>query len=125
MSHFSFSLSHTPTMFLFISSHGLHLSKWLNISLCFALSGTHTHWPNMALCFFCFNTPQGRIAFASFFSFFSLQLVSHTCSVFALNQKLTLEHFPLRSQNFPYIWSYLNKWKAELKALGTKLINEL
>ena len=71
ISPFSFSLTHTLTVFLSISSHELHLSKWLNISLCFALSGTHTHWPNMALCLFCFSPLQGRMAFASFFSFSS------------------------------------------------------
>ena len=54
MSNFSFSLTHTLTVFLSISSHGLHLSKWLNISFCFALSGTHTHWPNVPFFFLFF-----------------------------------------------------------------------
>ena len=49
ISPFSFSLTHTLTLFLSISSHGLHLSKCLNISLCFALSGTHTQYGQIAL----------------------------------------------------------------------------
>ena len=130
MSFFFFSLSHTLTVFLSISSHGLHLSKWLNISLCFALSGTillsleltHTGriWlsvsalltrPN-ALCFFfffCFNTPQGRMASASFFSF---SLACPTCFATLLNKRSQTMLFA--SPNFLSSFSMLDMFQSSL-----------
>ena len=77
MSHFFFthSHSHCVSLYFFTRTAPLKMAEYLCV---FALSGTHTHWPNMALYFFCmalyffcFSTPQGRMAFASFFSFSS------------------------------------------------------
>ena len=114
----SFFLFHSLTLSLClsISSHGLHLLK-LKLSLVFL-----SQWPNGFLfasallsSVFLSVTLSGRMAFP-FFSFFSLQRVSHTCSAFALNQKLTLEHFSLRSQTSPCFGHYPRNGMPTLEA---------
>ena len=105
MSPFSFSLSHTLTAFLSISSHGLHLLK-LKLSLVFL-----SQWLNgslaSTLCFyFCF--PQGRMAFASFFSF------SSTCPTHLLSFASLLIK---RSQTFPCMLSFALNQRADFVGL--------
>ena len=82
MSLFSFSLSHTLTMFLSISSHGLHLLK-LKVSLVFL-----SQRPNgsLALALY-FNSPH-KAEWPLLLSFLFLQRVQHTYSA--------LHHFSLR-----------------------------
>ena len=105
MSPFSFSLSHTLTVFFSISSDCTSQLK-LSFSVFCSLWNSH-HNGRMALCF-CFSFLQGRMTFASFFSFSSTRPTRlMQCP---RNGMLTLEalhHFSLREVRPSKLWSCL------------------
>ena len=120
MSHFfSFSLSHTLTVFLSISSY--YTSQLKLFLLCFLLTLELTH--NMTefgslfqlfslgrmLSIFYFSTPQGRMAFASFFSFSS---ACPTRFATLLNKRIQTMLFA--SPNFLSSFSMLNMLQSSL-----------
>ena len=75
MFHFSFSLSHTLTVFLYL--FGLHLSTWSSLFLCVLRTLKLTQkWPNMALLLQLSSV--GRKASVFFLFFFFSFSVSHT-----------------------------------------------
>ena len=126
ISLFSFSLSQSHCVSLYFSDCTSQLKLSL---LCYLLTLELTQkWPKLSvlqLSILLQLTPHGRMAFASFFSFFSLQRVSHTCSAFALNQKLTLEHFLLSSQTSPCFGHFSLNEKTCIEDFWNKLMNEL
>ena len=129
ISHFSFSLTHTLTLFLSISSHGLHFSKWLFV-FC-SLWNSHTIWPNCTLASaLCFSSAHNKAEWPllSFF-FCSVSFnVSHTVTRLShcpRKWQLTLEHFSLRSQTSPCFAHFSLNEETCIEDFWNKLLNEL
>ena len=130
MSHFSFSLTHTLTVFLSISSHGLHLSKWLNISLCFcSLWNSHTLAEYGSLCFFFLlqhSTRPNGLFFLLFFFF-----IPHALQHFSIREVRacfllhSIFFLPSTCQTCFSQVSLRGMVALNLKTFGTTLINEL
>ena len=107
MSPFSFSLSHTLTVFLSIFRTAPP-AEALSF-LCFTLSGTHTQWLKKGSQFQ--PCSQGRMAFVFLLFFFcQFQRVSHALVTAQGNGMLTLEHFSLNGKlNLKTLWNQAHK----------------
>ena len=112
---FSFSLTHTLTVSLYFFTRtappqaealtcvSLTMAEWLSFCFNYSLKCVflcHTHWPN---------------GLSFLFLLFSSACLTHLLS-FALNQKLTLEHFWLRSQTSPCFGHCLRNGMLTLEA---------
>ena len=138
MSHFSFSLTHTLTVFLSISSHGLHLSKWLNISV-FLLTLELTHTGRIWLSLFLFFASALHKAewpflpsflflhptrFATLLNkrsqsmlFASLNFLSSFNMLDMLQSSLIKRHGCLELEDF---WNHTHKWALPWRHVGSK-----
>ena len=129
MSPFSFSLSHTLTVFLSIFRTAPLSWSSLFCVTC-SLWNSHKNGWN-SLCFnslFCFSSHTlGRMAFASFFAFSSAcptrfaTLLNNRSQTMLFASPKFLSSFSMLDM----LQSVSLRGKADLKTFGTKLINEL